>query len=391
MRKRTTTILALLTTSAFLFGACAHAPKPQELIDLEAMHGTKEYEAAKEKQPELSQASDSAHKKASTAWEDENLDLAKHFAQLGTIKLRTALTLIKQVETKARIESGRKELATLKSEHGSLISKISEADERIKLHGQLAAQRKAMAEKDAAFKAKLTEAQKKQEQQKALAEGQKSIGQAQLALKMAETVGAQNYAKAVYQSAVMLLAKAEAALKAGNASEASATAMLAKGKAKAAYDAARPKYMAAKKNVAQQARNQALQKAAAGLPGVTVKFKTVGQSQQLIIPVLNLFNRRRKKQTEVREEKMVTLNAIGAMLKKFPEYPVVVDGHASFRVRSRQRYAVSQTRAQVVANHFVSMGVKLKRMVVAGRGAEVLVARKYSRDNDRVEITLLFQ
>ncbi|MBW2734092.1 MAG: OmpA family protein [Deltaproteobacteria bacterium] len=390
MKKRNTTTFAVLAATALVFSACAHAPKPQELIDLEAMRSTKDYEAAKEKQPELSQASDSAHKKAFTAWEDEELDISKHYAQLATIKLRTALTLISQVQTNQRVVSARKEFATLQAEHGRLIAKIGEADEQIKLHGQLTAARKAAAVKEAAFKAKLTEAQQKQEQQKALAAAQKSIGDANLALKMADTVDASKNAKVVYQSAVMLLTRAQAALEAGNASEASTTAMLAKGKAKAAHEAARPKFLSAKKDSARQVRNQALQKAAAGIPGVTVKFKTVGQTQQLIIPVLNLFKRRRKQQTEIRDEKMVTLNAIGAVLNKFTEYPVVVTGHASHRVRSRQRYAISQTRAQVVANHFVSMGVKLKRMVVAGRGAEVLMASRRSRDNDRVEITLLF-
>jgi outer membrane protein OmpA-like peptidoglycan-associated protein len=184
------------------------------------------------------------------------------------------------------------------------------------------------------------------------------------------------------------LIKAQAALKANSPAEAISSAGMAASKANEAHAAARGPYTQAQANANKQARNQALQRDAAAIAGITVKLKTVGQTQQVVLPVLDLFKRRK---TTPRSEKLSVLNAVGELLKKYPSYPVIINGYTSSRVRRSQRYAVSQGRAQQVANHFVSMGQPLKRFAVAGRGAENPVARRWSSANDRVEIILLFQ
>jgi outer membrane protein OmpA-like peptidoglycan-associated protein len=379
-------LIALIVAAALV--GCATVPKPQELLDLEVMREAKDYEDAKDKQPDLTQESDDAHKKSVGAWEDEELELAKHWALLGTIKLRTALSLIKQETARQRMEAARKELAQVTEEHQDLTAKIKETDEQLELVAQLSAARKAAKEKEAALSAKLTEAQKREQEQKQLAEAQKKVGEAELAMKMADTVEAAKYAKTEYATAQSLMVRAKAALKAKNASDASATATMAKTRAEAAYHAARPKYLAAKQDAERKARNQALQKDAAAIGGVTVKMKSVGQTQQLIMPIVDLYKRAN---ATPRPRKMTTLNEIGNLLKKYPEYPVIVNGYTSYRVRRSQRFAVSQARAQQVASHFVSMGVAFKRMAVAGHGSENMIGRRYSRINDRVEVVILFQ
>ena len=57
----------------------------------------------------------------------------------------------------------------------------------------------------------------------------------------------------------------------------------------------------------------------------------------------------------------------------------------------RQTLKQTWNRAQQVANHFVSMGVKFKRMAIAGHGSENLYGRRHSKVNDRVEVVVLFQ
>ena len=380
-------ILMLVLGTIALVG-CAIIPKPQELVDLEAMRETREYRRAEEDHPELIDESKAAQKKSVTAWEEEEIDKAKHWATLGTIKVRTALAIMNQKVAKEKAEAGRKELTEVQQEEEAVAAKISETEEQLALVAQLAEARKAARNKEAALKAKLTEAQQREAAQKRLAEAPQKVGEADVALRMAETVAASEYAKNDYNSAQSLLAKAHAALKANKATDAVAMAGLAKTKAEAAAATARPKYRAAKQTAARQARTQALQKDAASIAGVTVKMKTVGQTQQLILPVPNSFKRRK---TSPKGEMVATFTAIGELLKKYDDYPVIVNGYTGYRVRRSQRYSVSQARAQAVANLFVAQGVKFKRMAIAGHGASNLIARRWSTINDRVEIVILFQ
>jgi outer membrane protein OmpA-like peptidoglycan-associated protein len=377
------------TICAFvLLVGCATVPKPQELLDLEVLREGEQFKEAQDKQAELIAEAEEAYKKAVTAWEGEELEDAKHWSHVGSIKIRTALTLIAQQATRQRIEQAKAQLGQTQATYADLSAKIKEADEQLRLHGELNAAKRAAANKEAKLKAELDEQKRKQEEEKRLAEAQQIVAKAQLAVKMADTVDAATYAKSDYSVALTMLKKAEAALKVNKASEASAMAEAAKNKAEAAFAAAKPKFSHAKASAERKAKNQALQKDASAIAGVTVRMKTVGETQQLILPVPNLFKRYK---TTPRGEKMGILNAIGALLKKYPGYPVIINGYTSYRVRRSQRFAVSQARAQQIASHFSTMGVPFKRFAVSGRGAENLIARKWSRLNDRVEVIILFQ
>jgi outer membrane protein OmpA-like peptidoglycan-associated protein len=373
---------------AAALAGCAHVPKPQELLDLASLRESKEYPAAQEKQPDLVKQSDDSYFKSVEAWRDKEIEDSKYHANLGIIKLRTALSMVKEEASRQRAEAARKELAELKKREKELKRQLAEADEQLALHAKLEAARKAAQEKEAQLKEKLSEAQKREEEQKRLAEAQTKVGDAALALKQADTVEAARYAPNEYGIAQALLARAEAALKAGKLSDAAATADMARSRAEAALAAARPQYTAARKVAERQARNQALQKDAAAVSGVSVRMKSVGETQQLIMPVPDLFKRA---ETAPRADKKALLNEIGALIKKYAEYPVIINGYTSSRVRASQQYSVSQTRAQEVANHFVSLGVEFKRMATSGRGSEHPIAGKASPLNDRVEIILLFQ
>ncbi len=375
------------TLSVFLLAlvaACASAPKPKELLDLEELRKARSYASAQRAQAALVQESDADHKKAVEAWESSELDLAKDHALLATIKLRMAVAIVEEGAARQSAEGVRKEIAGLRRERQEAQARIREADEQLRLHGKLAAARKAAQDKEQ----QLTEAQKREQEQRALADAQKKVAEAQLAMKLADTVEASKHAATEYAAAQALLTKAEASLKAGNATDASATAEMAKGKAESAYSAARATYLAAKKQAERQAQNQALQKDAAGVGGVTVKMKTSGDTQQLILPVLDLFKRGK---SAPKPEKVVILNAIAQLLKKYPDYPVIINGYTSSRVAKSQQYVVSYARAQAVATHFASQGVNLKRMATSGQGSESPIAPKHLTANDRVEVILLYQ
>lgn len=363
--------------AAGIFSGCATAPKPQELVAFDELRKSEQVEQATQKHAQLMGESEDAYKKAVEAWEDEELEEAKHWAMIGSIKLRTALALLQQEAAKRRVAAAETALKRATRQRADLMVKIHETDEKIELYGKLAQAKQATLEREKA----LTEAQR-------MAEAQKKVADAQLALKRADTVSAQTHAQATYALAQELLIKAEAALKANSPTEASSSAAMASAKATEAYAAARGPYQQAQANASQQVQNQALQRDAAAIPGITVKLKTVGQTQQLLLPVLDLFQRNK---TAPRGERLGVINAIGELLKKYPSYPVIINGYTSSRVRRSQRYAVSQARAQSVANHFVTMGQPLKRFAVAGRGDESPVARRWSSANDRVEIILLFQ
>jgi outer membrane protein OmpA-like peptidoglycan-associated protein len=379
--------LVVLVAVAALAG-CAQLPRPKELLDFAALRDSKDYSKALEKQPDLVKQSDDNYFKSLEAWRDKDIEIAKYWASLGMIKLRTALSTVQEETAHQRADVARKELGELKKREQELKRQLGEADEQLELHAKLDAARKAAEEKEAQLKAKLSEAQRREEEQKRLAEAQTKVGEAALALKQADTVEAAKYAPNEHGLAQALLARAEAALKAGKVSDAAATAEMARSKAEAALAAARPQYTAVQKAVERQARNQALQKDAGAITGVTVRMKVVGETQQLILPVPDLFKRA---ETTPRADKKALLNEIAALVKKHADYPVLINGYTSNRVRPSQQYSVSQARAQEVANHFVSLGIEFKRMATAGRGSENPIAGKASPLNDRVEIILLFQ
>jgi outer membrane protein OmpA-like peptidoglycan-associated protein len=365
-----------LLSSVLLVG-CATVPKPQELVDLEKMREGQNYQKAQEQQTELVAASDQDHQQSLKAWEDDELEQAKHWAVLGSIKLRTAVTMIEQKQAQDQLERLKKEYQASLKESADLEAKNKETAEKIRLYEQLSTARHATQEKEK----QLSEAQR-------LSEAQKSVSNAQLALKMADTVEAAKYATSTYDLAQTMLNKATEALKAGNGSDAASSADLAKTKAEEAYQTARVLYLKDKEAVARQAQNQGLQRDAAAISGVTVKLRAAGQTQQLILPIPDLFKAR---STSPRPDKLSVLNAIGELLKKYPSYPAIINGYTSFRVPSSQRFAVSQTRGQQVVNHFVTLGLPFNRFAVSGLGADNLIARNYSTANDRVEIVLLFE
>ncbi|MEM5948082.1 gliding motility-associated C-terminal domain-containing protein [Spirochaetia bacterium 38H-sp] len=83
---------------------------------------------------------------------------------------------------------------------------------------------------------------------------------------------------------------------------------------------------------------------------------------------------------DIRKENLETLDAVAAMLKKFPEYHVVLEGHAvSLLWYNRERATVEQkevlvplsrARAQAVRKALIERGIDASRLKIAGLGGE---------------------
>jgi len=88
------------------------------------------------------------------------------------------------------------------------------------------------------------------------------------------------------------------------------------------------------------------------------------------------------------------LDAISGILKKYPDRDILVGGHTALAGTAESRATLSLQRAQVVADHLLSEGVRTpERMVIRGYGAEQPLADNRTeagmRQNRRVEIIIL--
>ena len=348
---------------------CGHAPKPQELVTLESMRQGDAYDKVLKTQAQLMKESEEFYTKANEAWEEEELETSKHYALLGTIKLRTALTLQEQITTQQQSKALAAKAKGLEEEYADLKERIRNAEEKAGLREEIVATK--------------AEAELKGE----LANAQQKINEARIAQKQADSVEAKKYAPDTYAQLEALLSQASAAVSSGDAVSATKAADQAKARADAAYSASRPLYMKARKESDVKAENDALQKEAASIAGVTPTIENIGQTQQLVIPILGLF---KGKGTEMLAEKEAVVTALGQLLAKHPRFHVIINGYTSYKVPTPQRTSISQSRAQTVANKFIALGVTSDRVAASGRGVEKLAnKRRTSNVNDRVEVQII--
>lgn len=361
-------LVPALGVSLSLAAACATVPKPQELVELEKLAQTKGIAKAKKTQPDLINASMTSRTLSTEAWEDEELELSKYYASLGQVQAQTALRKEAQAKTRQSIEKTDKKINSSETYAAKLDKEIAELNEKLALYGQLD-------EKTTAAKTQAT------------LSGQ--IDEAAAAIAAAEAMNAATFAEKELAEAKTQLVTARESRnqqKLDAAAQAAGRALIA---AKQAQVLAAPKFKDAqtKANVAE--RDAALQRELAMTGGVEPKLKRVGTVKQVVLPVLAAF---KPKAGEMVEARASLVSRIGAVLKKFDDYKVIVNGFTSYRTRKSERYSMSQTRAQDAANRLIAAGVASDRVAVSGRGAEELAnRRRYSNDNDRVEISVVLK
>jgi OOP family OmpA-OmpF porin len=89
------------------------------------------------------------------------------------------------------------------------------------------------------------------------------------------------------------------------------------------------------------------------------------------------------------------LDAVAALLKKYPTYPVLIIGHTDSRGKRDGNMALSLARAQAVFQALVGRGAEAKRFVVSGQGPDAPISDNRSKggreQNNRVEVIFLYQ
>ena len=381
--------VALLAVGA----ACATPPKPRELEALDNLRTTNQAklpEVAK-RAPDLMAEADRRGNAAHEEWQSNDLDESRNNALMAQIKLKTAIALYDQDQLKNQIQTLSGQQAQAEEEYASLAKDLASEQEKVALLQKYVDARKA---------AEADKQQMSTEQQKAKADHDKlsqqlsaeqKIAAARMALRMADTVEAVQYARDQYSAAGDLLARSEAALKQNDFAGAEAAAVAAKKSADDAAVAAKPSYEKAEESSQNKARNEALVRDAPTIPGVKVRIDPRGDLQRLVIVVPEMFS---KRDPNIAPGHDYVLDAVANLLKKYPSYPVQLVGYTDNRGKSTELIAISAARAQAVYSALAERGVETKRLMVSGLGGEDPFVDNKSASgrakNNRVEIVFLY-
>ncbi len=363
---------------------CATAPKPPELEAFERIKSTPTVAQAAKKSPDLVADSDRLYDKARKEWQDKDLEESRRDALMGAIKLKTALALAEQDQSRARSAAAGSDLAKVEEEYGRLAKELTALNEQIALMQKLGEARSSAASDKARLAQQLSE-----EQQKAAARDK--VAAAELAIKTADIVDAASNAKTEYASAKDQLERAQTELKQGNWSAAATSAEMAKSKADQAAALSKPIYERTEQNKSDKTRDEALGRDAASIPSVTVRLERRGDVQRLVLPLKGLFA---KKTTTLSFGNEAVLDAVAQLAKKYPTYPIHIIGHVARGGRPAELIALSQARAQSVSSALVSRGVQDARLKVSGMGADepITDSKGAAKDlNNRVEVIFIYQ
>jgi len=363
-------------------GACASAPKPRELEAFETIKNQQSmYAAAQKRSPQLVAESDALLKKAEDEWQSKDLEESRRDSLMGQTKLKTAYAFVEQDQARARADAADKRFRVTEDELGRVSKDLAQANETIALLHKVG-ENKATAEKMAK---QLSEEQKR-------TTAQQKLAAAELSLKGAEAVNAAQYAAVDYGSAKDMIERANIEMKRNDYVAAATSAELAKSKADQAQTAAKPQFDAAESGRDAKAKSLEISRDAAGLPGTTVRIDRKGEVQRLVLPYSKLFS---GKVTVIKPGNDDALDALAALLKKYPALPVQVVGHTDNRGKRDSLLALSAARAQSIYNARVSRGVDAKRMTSNGMGGDEPVTDNKSAagraTNNRVEVVLILQ
>ena len=375
----------IAVAAALLVAACATPPKPNELEAFEKLKQSPNYQAAQRRAPDLVAESERLFGKANEEWQSNDLDLSRRDSLMGSIKLKTALALVEYDQSKARADKASADLRVVDDEYGRVNKDLVATQEQIALLQKL---------KETSSQAAMQQEKMKRElaDREAAGQARDKIAAAELALKGAEQVNAAEYAKVEYQTAKDTLTRARASLDAKDYAMASQNADAARDQANRATQTAKPTYEQSASTTASQARNEALARDLSGIPGVQVRLERRGDVQRAAVPLRGLFAR---KSTSITPGTEGVLDALAAVMKKYPTYNVLIVGYTDNRGRRDALLARSQAQATAVYSALVGRGVEAKRMVVSGNGSDEPVSDNRTTAgralNNRVEVIFLYQ
>ena len=378
-----------------LLAACATPPKPKELEAYELLRTANNLQEANKKSPDLVASAEKLGEKSREEWQSNDLEDSRRDAIMANIKLKTALALLEQEQLKAKIQTLSADQAKAEEEAADLSEKLANETEKLALLQKYVEARKtAEADKQRLSAQMTSEQQKAQATQERLAlqlASEQKIAAAQLSLRTADTVDASKFAKAEYSAASDMLAKASAELKQNDYAGAQASAEVAKKNADKATEMAKPLYEQAEQTSQNKARDEALARDASAISGADVRLERRGDLQRLVIAVPQMFSKRKP---DISAGQDGVLEAIAALLKKYPTYPVQIIGYTDNRGKASELLAVSAARAQSVYSALAAKGVETKRLMASGLGGDDPRFDNKSANgrakNNRIEIVFLY-
>lgn len=386
-------IWAVAATLALCAGvSCATPPKPAALASYEELLRNPELEDTRRHFPDLVASAQDFGDKADKEWKSNNLDDSAHAALMAEIKLRTAYSRSEQMRAKARLQSLSLDQAHADETLANLDRDLSNLGEQIKLMQKTA---EAEAEKKRLTDEVTAEHQRAETEREKLSlqlDIEKKRAAAQIALRTADTVDAAKYAPADYGAATSMMAKADTEIQQGDWGAAQASLDVARTNAEQAIAIAKPAYEQAEQATQSKARDEALARDAAALPGFEVRIERQGELQRLIVSIHDLFAN--KSVTTLAAGKDDVLAPVAKLIAKYPTYPVQVVGHTDNRGKTSELVALSQARAQSVFSALVARGVEARRLLVSGQGPNEPIADNRvppgRAKNSRIEIIFLY-
>jgi len=166
-------------------------------------------------------------------------------------------------------------------------------------------------------------------------------------------------------------------------------AKMASDKAAVATQKAQAEYAKKKKEADLLKEREALFRDANSIEGMQVKQEKRG----VVLTLHEMFATRK---ALVLPERTYLLDKIAELAKKYPDYPIVVEGYTDSRGRDADNLALSQSRAQSVLDYLVQQQrLKFGRLKSSGYGEANPVADNSKADgrakNRRVEVIFLFR
>ncbi len=374
--------------------ACAPPPKPKEMVEFEALRASKytkriqELEEAKK----LLAESEQFYVIALEAYDDEELERVEEYSILGMMKYRGAESIAKKKDAKARVGAANDKFTRfqkIRNDHNTrreLLDKAvaSLAREKDLLNQQI----------DRRFEDETAAA--RAEREKALAslikQASDEITKAELAQKDAEGMLAPKHAAGPYNRGTNNLQAAKKFLDLGTkesapnkletaanyARDAQRDFNKAKEEASAMFNKEQETLATGKMN------DELVEDAQKIFPGMVKE-----EGRGCVIIVDSLF---KPKKAAVDTNRLYLLENVLTMVKKYPSYKVLVEGHTQPRGNSAKNIALSQTRAQVVRDYFFERNIPVERLLTVGKGGDypAFTDRKERKRNDRVNIVFLF-
>ena len=118
-------------------------------------------------------------------------------------------------------------------------------------------------------------------------------------------------------------------------------------------------------------------------PAVAVKSYQTNQGTAFILPTEALFA---ENQTEL--EKIPAIQQIAQFLRKHPHQQALIEGHTQQQGHHDFNQGLSYRQANSVRFALMRQGIESNRIIVKGLGATRPMARDYSAQNQRIQVTI---